>query len=136
MESIDLTGLIMDGVLVLLLGAVLYACIRVNSRLSVIRAGQTELADLVDRLELATSKAREAIGELRQESRDVGDTLGATVRKARALSDELTLITEAGDNLANRLEQGLTTKAAAPGGKVTSLPGVRPDLLNALKEAR
>lgn len=136
METMGLTGLIMDGVLVILLVAVLYACIRVNGRLGVIRAGQTELADLVDRLESATSKAKEAISELRRESNDVGDTLGSTVRKARALSDELTLITEAGDNLANRLEQGLTAKVAAPGEKVTSIHGARPDLLKALKEAR
>ena len=134
MPGFELGALIVDIVLVLLLGAVLVACIRVNRGLSTIRDGQAELADLAGRLDQATAQARAAITELKSESATAEKDLRSEIRKARALADELILITEAGDNLAARLEQGLTggkgkvaaAEAEPAGGHV----------IHALREAR
>ena len=134
MPGFELGGLIVDIVLVLLLGAVLIACIRVNRGLATIRNGQTELADLAGRLDRATAQAREAITELKGESTRAENDLRGEIRKARALADELILITEAGDNLATRLEQGLTggqTKAAPDKAEASGQ-----NVIHALREAR
>ncbi|GAK32873.1 hypothetical protein AQ1_00748 [alpha proteobacterium Q-1] len=143
MSMTEMTGLALDATLIVLLAAVLYACIRVNSRLQEMRKGQNELAGLVDRLENATTQAKESIANLRKMGGEADENLQSSTRKARAMADELTLITEAGNNLADRLEKKLTAKAArdsaetaATEEKVTPIRSGRPDLLKALKEAR
>ncbi|WP_281301171.1 MULTISPECIES: DUF6468 domain-containing protein [unclassified Iodidimonas] len=143
MSMTEMTGLALDATLIVLLAAVLYACIRVNSRLQEMRKGQNELASLVDRLENATTQAKESIANLRKMGGEADDNLQSSTRKARAMADELTLITEAGNNLADRLEKKLTAKAARDSAetagteeKVTPIRSGRPDLLKALKEAR
>ncbi|GEQ96745.1 hypothetical protein JCM17844_03820 [Iodidimonas gelatinilytica] len=135
MDMTEMTGLLMDGILIMLLGAVLFACIRVNGRLIDMRKGQNELAGLMGRLESSTKQAQDAVSHLRKESAEAIDDLSSASRKARALADELTLITEAGDNLANRLEKRLTSKHGGD-ENVTPIRSGRPDLLKALKEAR
>lgn len=132
MIGIEMTGLVIDGVLIALLSAVLWACWRVNGRLGEIRNGQADLADLAMRLEALTGKAREALGELRRGSEQAESNLEGEIRRARALADELTLITEAGDNLASRLEQKLAPAREAPAAS-TVRGGV---VLHALREAR
>ncbi|MFQ5348284.1 MAG: DUF6468 domain-containing protein [Rhodothalassiaceae bacterium] len=133
MAGFELGGLIIDLVLVLLLGAVLVACIRVNRGLATIREGQAELASLAGRLDSATRQAREAIAELKAESSRVEKDLSSEVRKARALADELLVITEAGENLASRLEERLTGEARA----VAREDGDEgPRVIHALREAR
>jgi len=143
MASISLTTLLVDGALVLLLAAVLAAGIRINRRFAEMRKGQAELADLVQRLERSTAQAQEAIGQLKAESQSVREDLEAETRKARALIDELTVITEAGDNLAGRLERQMSARgrdeaarSAGSSGGDGSQKGGRPELLDALKEAR
>ncbi|RMD88451.1 MAG: hypothetical protein D6807_05710 [Alphaproteobacteria bacterium] len=133
MAGFELGGLIIDLVLVLLLGAVLVACIRVNRGLVTIREGQAELASLAGRLDSATRQAREAITELKAESSRVEKDLSSEVRKARALADELLVITEAGENLASRLEERLTGESRAVEGENG---GEGPRVIHALREAR
>ncbi len=134
MPGFELGSLIVDIVLVLLLGAVLIACIKVNRGLSIIRNGQAELADLAGRLDRATAQARTAITELKGESAKAENGLRGEIRKARALADELILITEAGDNLATRLEQGLTGDGAGAAAAEAEAGGRK--VIHALREAR
>jgi len=142
MASISITSLLVDGALILLLAAVLAAGLRINRRFADMRKGQAELADLVQRLERSTGQAQEAIGQLKVESESVREDLQSETRKARALLDELTLITEAGDNLAGRLERQLSSRgngAEAGQGRghaPQSVQAGRPELLDTLKEAR
>ncbi|GAB4120586.1 MAG: hypothetical protein Kow00104_03730 [Rhodothalassiaceae bacterium] len=132
----DMLSLAMDGVLLVFLGAVLIAALRVNRRLREMRDGQTELADLVLRLESATDKAREALAGLRKEGAEAEESLRRETRRARALADELTLITEAGDNLAGRLEKSLTARGDRAEAEVTALHAAKPDLMDKIREAR
>ena len=131
--------LIFDIVLAGLLLAVLVGGFLVNRRLAALRAGQAELAALIDRLNGATDHAHEAIADLKIQASEREDDLRKQMAKARALADELTLITEAGDNLANRLEQRLTGAASGrPATPDNDDDGNEPDhdILQALKEAR
>lgn len=136
MVETDMINLGLDGLLLLFLAAVLFACLRVNKRLADMRNGQAELADLVSRLEAATNQAKESLGHLRKESGAAEESLRHEAKRARALADELTLITEAGDNLAGRLEKKLTGKAQGSDARVTPLHGGKPNLMDKLKEAR
>lgn len=129
----EMAGLAVDAVLILLLAAVLWACWRVNARLGEIRNGQAELADLAMRLESLTGKARDALAELRTGSEAAESGLKGEIRRARALTDELTLITEAGDNLATRLERKLAPDREERGAPDRSRGGA---VLHALREAR
>ena len=133
----SLTGLVIDGALILLLSAVLIGGYRLNRRIADMRDGQAQLADLVTGLDRATDRAQQAIGTLKEESEAAKSDLHLEARKARAMIDELTLITEAGDNLANRLEQQVSARREA---STTSFPsrdtGNSGTVLKALKEAR
>lgn len=138
MESISVTGLIVDGAVIVLLGAVLVAAFRLSRHFGEIRKGQAELADLVSRLERASGEAQAAVGRLKEESREAQESLQAEARKARALIDELTVITEAGDNLASRLERQFAERPSGAGASEASggRRSARPELLHVLKEAR
>ena len=101
-------GLAIDAVLAALLLTSIVVGLRVHRRLSEVRRAQTELADLVVQLDRATEKARSAVGELRTAGSEAREILTGDMSRARALADELSLIAEAGDNLATRLEERLT----------------------------
>lgn len=135
--TMSLTGLVIDGALILLLSAVLIGGYRLNRRIAEMRDGQAQLADLVTGLDRATERAQQAIGRLKEESSSAKSELQQEARKARAMIDELTLITEAGDNLASRLEKQVS---ASRENRVTSFPSRETQrsgsVLNALKEAR
>jgi len=139
MVSISLTSLVIDGAVILMLGAVLVVAHRLSRRFAEIRKGQTELADLVSRLERASGQAQEAIGRLKEESREAQESLQSESKKARGLIDELTVITEAGDNLASRLDRQFSEQrrsGAGAGAGGSSPRSGRPELLHVLKEAR
>lgn len=103
--------LIIDIVLALLLGGAIISAWILNKRLDIVRKGQTEMAALVQQLNIATTNAQTSVSSLKNAGIDAQDNLTNEIKKARALADELTLITEAGDSLANRIEQNLTNSA-------------------------
>lgn len=133
----SLTELVIDGALILLLTVVLIGGYRLNRRIAQMRDGQAQLADLVTGLDRATARAQQAIGTLKEESETAKSDLQQEARKARAMIDELTLITEAGDNLASRLEQQVS---ASRESRVTAFPSRDTErsgtVMRALKEAR
>lgn len=85
---------------------------KLNKRLSTIKEGQAELADLVQKLNNATNQAQVSVEHLRVSGLETEEKLKAEIKKAQSLMDELTLITEAGDSIANRLEDRLSGSSA------------------------
>jgi len=108
--SIDL---IAEGVVAVLLAVTIAYCFQLNRRLAALRAEQEAMADLVVGLNQATERAQDGIFQLHAVSQESEETLKLEVSRARALADELSLITEAGSNLAERIEAGLAP--ARPG---------------------
>ncbi len=133
------SGMIVDGVLAVLLVTAIVVSIIVYKRLGTIREGQAQLRELVDELNRAVVNAQSSVAGLKKSAVEVEEILQARVQKASALADELGMITEAGNNLADRIERGLTsakrgeatqTKAEKAGSKQQQ------EILAALREAR
>ena len=101
-------NIMIDGVLAILLIAAIVACWFVYQRLAVIKNGQHELKILIDNLNAAVLNARSSVSDLKGASLEMEARLQGEVRRAQTMSDELTIITEAGNNLADRIDAGLT----------------------------
>lgn len=138
-----ISSLLIDGVLAFLLITVIVVCFFVYRRLGTIREGQAELRVLVDQLNSAVVEAQRSVANLKQSAAEVEGRLQVETRKASSLADELGLITEAGNNLADRIEQGLTGNAQAPKSASSGF-STKPEpekkqqkeILAALREAR
>ena len=143
--------LLLDFLVAGLLVATLYYCVRLERRLRAFRTGQDGLREVVDRLNASTENARQSIEGLKQAAGVAAEQLEKRVRGAEALIDEMKVIVEAGNNLANRLEARLTgagkpnaaeslQPASAPEreAKVAAMPQAAREerILRALREAR
>lgn len=119
-------GIISNAVLcVLLLGTLVFSW-RLNQRLSDMREGQGDLQTLVKSLNEAVEKANTSIVNLRLAAREADEILARKLDGARAVTDELSLMTETGDRLAGRLTDGLTKPARNIPPK-PPLPAFQPD---------
>ena len=109
------------------LAATIAYCAMLDRRLRAMRSGQDGLRDLVGELNGATQRAVSAIEALRQASEATNEELGERVRSGRALADELSLMVEAGNRIAERLGRDeRPAQAAAPGaGGVRTAPQTR-----------
>lgn len=142
-----MSSLLVDGVLALLLVAVIVVCAFVYRRLGTIKEGQAELRLLVDQLNNAVVEAQRSVANMKQSAAEVESRLQVETRKASTLADELSLITEAGNNLADRIERGLTgtvsrggtedaPQAEAEGAESSAGQKQQKEILAALREAR
>lgn len=100
--------LMFDVLILLLLPCAIFMGWKLHQRLEILRSGQAEMAQMIAQLQDVTAGAQKGISDLRQAAEDADDLLRSRVSKARALADELALITEAGDNLADRLDRRLS----------------------------
>lgn len=90
-----MTGLILDGVLMLLLVAALGYGVRLEKKLSALRAGQQAFASAVSDLNLAAGRAESALASLRASGQET-DLLHDRIVKAREVKAQLeTLIARA-----------------------------------------
>lgn len=99
--------ILIDGILAALLIGTIVTSLYLNQRITSIRKGQQEMAGLVGQLGKATAEARASLRDLRAEGHSSHKTLENTVRKAQEISDELALIVQSGNSLADRLDQSL-----------------------------
>lgn len=116
---------ILDIVIAGLLGITIFYCWRLNRRLAALRKGREELARLVTSLTEATAKAETGISQLKGTAKEAGDELKKELAAARSLRDELALITESGNNLANRLEERLMNSGRSRTDGSVDLEAVR-----------
>src|SRR5690606_14400419 len=100
-------------VCVLLVATISY-CASIDRRLRAMRSGQDGLRQLIQDLSSATGKAMNAIAQLRQAGDATGSALGEQVKRGQALADELSLMVQAGNDIANRLGGIETRRTAAP----------------------
>ncbi len=135
-----LSALIIDGILAVLLIAVIVVCTIVYKRLGTIKSGQTELRALVDQLNNAVVEAQRSVNGLKTSATEIENRLQLEGKKASAMADELGMITEAGNNLADRIERGLTGVSASAKPAAQSEPRTnkkqQEEILAALREAR
>ena len=97
----------------------------------------------MDQFTEATRSAEASVSNLKAASREVGEDLSRKIEVARALSDELSGMTQSGDDLAGRLERAVSPRhvgGSANGGEQqdgeTARSESERELLEALKRAR
>lgn len=111
--------LIVDGLIVVLLVALLALGIILRGRLDRLRGPGGELRELVGALDAATGRAESVLGEFRQCAADSGTCVEQARERLTALSDDLRLLTERADREADRLAELIsgarqTGRAAVP----------------------
>jgi len=116
-----MVGLIFDVVILAALGATILYARRLSEQFNRMQAGKQAFEQLIAALNLASSRAEGAIKALKDAVLSGGDQLQDKVNKARALSDELEIMIQAGDNLAERLSGAAENSRP----KQSSLPPAR-----------
>jgi hypothetical protein len=98
-------GLFLDLVIIALLGATIFYAMRLSRYLEQFRSNRADMERLIRDLSIQITRAQEGISTLDVLAKENADELRGLLNKGVALADELQLITQAGDSLANRLEQ-------------------------------
>lgn len=99
-----MTSLILEVVLVsLLLGACGIGFV-LNRRLDRLRADQRDLMGAIERFDAASIRAEQNLAQMKARGTMMERTLGKTVTRANFLIDELTVMVNAGDHIAGRIE--------------------------------
>jgi len=119
--------LIVEIVLAGLLAATVACCVLLERRLRQLRSDQTNLAQIVLALNTGIAQAKSGLAGLRGAADEASEDLGRKLSSARAITDELSLLTQSGEKLAQRLEAGRLRAPAAPAPRAAS-PSPRNDL--------
>lgn len=106
--------LIGQGVLAVLLLLTIGYCAVLERRLRGIRSAHQEMQNLIDQFARATEQAERGMGQLKETARDISGELQADIDTATALRDELRLITQTGNTLADKIERGLVRRDRTP----------------------
>jgi hypothetical protein len=105
-------SLSMDIIIIVMLAATIFYALRLTQHLNKFRSNRQDMERLIRELSMQITRAQEGVSALDEVSRTLGDELRSSITKGCALADELTIITEAGDNLAARLENLATRNRA------------------------
>jgi hypothetical protein len=115
-------SLIVEGTLAALLVATIFFCARLEKRIRLLRADQTGLAGTISALNSAIGAAQVSLAGLKTAAREADEKLAKNVSQARALADELALLSSAGERVATRFE---AARAAMPQRKSAPAEGLR-----------
>jgi hypothetical protein len=132
---------LVEGALVLLLGATLYHAMRLERALGVLKRDRAVLEGLVKGFNDSTRQAEEGVAHLMAATEGAGRNIARQIEQAQRLRDDLTFLSERGERLAERLETGvrasrmaadqaamagsaLTGSALTGAGATFGLPGV------------
>jgi Tfp pilus assembly protein PilO len=133
--------LYIDVLLAILLAATVVYCFLLNKRLGSLRRSQGEFETLLQNFTQATQQAETSLAILRQAGAEVGAELERKIDEGRDLHDELSIITETGNGLADRIERGLVGRGRP--AVVNTDPDIESsrseserELMEALRQAR
>lgn len=97
-------GVILDIAVLAALGGAIFYALRLSSQIKQMQADRQAFEILIESLTQAATRAETAVRSLRETAAASGDNLETKIKTARGLFEELEIMIEAGDNLANRLE--------------------------------
>ena len=117
--------LMVSGLLLVTIGY----CFLLDRRLAALRNGQDGLREVITDLNAATQQAQASVMALKATGEQTSDRLKKEIADARALADELSVMVEAGDGIADRL-------AGARGDQAGSTPDKDDDAESGLAELR
>lgn len=122
-----------------LLAATLLYCIVLERRLASVRKGQDGLKRIIGELNGAIAGAGASLRALKSAAADAAETLDDRMKRARALSDELALLSNSGERIAQRYDRATPSAPARSPASNTSggLPsGSVMNRLSSLKAVR
>ncbi len=105
-------GIFLDLLIAVLLVITISYAVVLNRKLSLVRRDKTSLEKLANSFTLATGRAEESIGKLKQTAENLRDRM----EKAQALRDDLVFLAERGTSAADRLEE-LVRETRSGGGQ-------------------
>ena len=114
--------LALNGVLAVLMVAVIVYAMLLNKRLGNWREGKAELQRATSEFVKAATRAEEAIAELKAASEASGRLLEDQTRKALSLKDDLEILVHRAEPTADRLSDALRPRAVA---QVSAPPAIR-----------
>lgn len=119
-----------------LLSMTLVYCVLLERRLSALRKGQDGLKDTIIELNGAIISAGASMRALRETASSAAESLDERISRARAMTDELSLLTASGEHIANRIETGTPKRAttklsdfAKPAVLANRIEALRPEAL-------
>jgi len=103
-----------------LLTVTLLYCIVLERRLAAVRKGQEGLRKMIGELNNAIAGAGSSLRALKLAAADAAETLDGRLKRARGLADELSLLTNSGERIAQRFDRTVPTTPAheLPSGSV------------------
>jgi hypothetical protein len=101
-------------ILSVLLAFTLVTCIVLERRLSALRKGQDGIRKTFDDLNTAITAAAGSIRALKSAAGEAAEALDARLSRARALADELALITASGERIAERFDRAPAARTTVP----------------------
>jgi hypothetical protein len=107
-------ALTLDIAVLTLLLVVLAAGFRLRGALKSFRADSAQLQPLIDSLDKAAGRAETALFGLKQMAEGIGGQLSEEAAGAQRLIDELDFMTKRADQLAERLEGGISQARSTP----------------------
>ena len=106
-------GLILDIAFIVLLVAVLVYAIRLNRHISALHSNKAELEKLLGGFVASTERAEEAIQKVRKNTEENIKAVQDAVGKAETLRADLSYMLDRGEEIANRLENGIRSGRTA-----------------------
>ena len=129
----NIVSLVLDLVLVALLVAVLFHAIKLSRKLTALRESRKEMDATIRQFFEASAKAELAIKNFQKSASDTSAKLDGDTKRAQLLSDELKLMIDSGNGLAERLETVVEAGRELPGygtkpGMAPAIAGTPPPL--------
>src|SRR5215469_13922982 len=93
---------LLDVVLVLLLAATLFHAVRLERALGVLKRDRVALQEVIDAFEAGTRQAELGIARLHEAAEIAGQQISRQIETATRLKDDLALLIDRGDRLADR----------------------------------
>ena len=112
--SESLLGFILDGLVLLFLGATIIFAARLSLHLRNFRESRKDLERLIGDLSMQIVKAEKSIEILKSSARDVSRDLQQQLDEARAMGNDLEIMTRGADNMADRLDKAIDRHRNAP----------------------
>jgi ABC-type transporter Mla subunit MlaD len=97
-----------------LLAATLVYCIVLERRLAAVRKGQDGLKRMIGELNAAISGAGSSLRALKATAAGAAETLDDRLKRARAMADELSLLSSSGERIAQRFDRAAAARPAQP----------------------
>src|SRR4051812_13462455 len=99
-----MVGLSFDILILAALGVTIFYCLRLTKQFDQMKADRKAFDDLIKALNFAAQRAEGSIQAFKEMATGGGDVLQEKINKARGLADELEIMIQAGDSLADRLQ--------------------------------